>query len=51
MCPMLHLDPRDIGVDMLHLVYLNLFKHMFNYTVHQPLPGARAHAHICSPDH
>ena len=48
MCPMLHLDPRDIGVDMLHLVYLNLFKHLFNYTVHQPLPGRRARAHTCS---
>ena len=39
MSPMLHLDCKDIGVDMLHLIYLNLFKHLFNYTVHQPLPG------------
>ena len=39
MTPLLHLDCKDIGVDMLHLLYLNLFKHLFNYTVHQPLPG------------
>eukprot|EP00965_Chrysotila_dentata_P050343 1667747-Pleurochrysis_carterae.AAC.1 len=31
------------GVDGLHLIYLNIFKHLFNYTVHQPLPGAPAY--------
>ena len=40
MSPMLHLDFEDIGVDPLHLVFLNTFKHLFNYTVHQPMPGA-----------
>ena len=29
---------RRIGVDNLHLVYLNMFKHLFKYTVHEPLP-------------
>eukprot|EP00965_Chrysotila_dentata_P180459 5956783-Pleurochrysis_carterae.AAC.1 len=29
------------GVDMLHLVYLNLFKHLFRYTVHDGLPGTK----------
>ena len=38
---MLFLDFKDIGVDQLHLVYLNCFKHLFNYTIHQPMPGAR----------
>ena len=40
MTPMLFLDFKDIGVDQLHLVYLNCFKHLFNYTIHQPMPGA-----------
>ena len=37
--PMLELDFEYIGVDQLHLVYLNAFKHLFNYTIHQPMPG------------
>lgn len=40
MAPMIHLDFQNIGADMLHLLYLNAFKHLFNYTVHQPMPGA-----------
>ena len=27
---------------MLHLIYLNVFKHLFNYTIHQPMPGESA---------
>ena len=42
MSPLLHLDLKDIGVDMLHLIYLNVFKHLFNYTIHQPMPGESA---------
>ena len=54
MYPILHLDFKDIGVDMLHLVYLNAFKHLFKYTVHEPLPGkiARRRTHTSGlPDH
>eukprot|EP00965_Chrysotila_dentata_P148683 4909792-Pleurochrysis_carterae.AAC.1 len=29
------------GVDGLHLSYLNIFKHLFNYTVHQALPDTK----------
>ena len=29
---------RRAGVDNLHLVYLNMFKHLFKYTIHEPLP-------------
>ena len=50
MSPMLDLDFRDIGVDMLHLVYLNVFKHIFNYTVHQSLPGDSVRAHMPASD-
>ena len=42
MSPLLLLDLKDIGVDMLHLIYLNVFKHLFNYTIHQPMPGESA---------
>jgi hypothetical protein len=38
MTPLLHLDMWRIGVDQLHLVYLNFFKHLFKYTVHESLP-------------
>ena len=36
--PLLHLDMVDIGVDQLHLIYLNIFKHLFKYTVHDAAP-------------
>lgn len=43
MSPMLHpVDLKNIGVDMLHLIYLNVFKHLFNYTIHQSMPGEPA---------
>eukprot|EP00966_Prymnesium_polylepis_P064191 1488285-Prymnesium_polylepis.1 len=29
------------GVDQLHLVFLNMFKHLFKYTVHEGLPTSR----------
>jgi hypothetical protein len=29
------------GVDILHLVYLNMFKHLFKYTIHEPLPASQ----------
>lgn len=36
--PLLHLDMEDIGVDQLHLIYLNIFKHLFRYTIHDAAP-------------
>ena len=38
MTPLLHLDMWRIGVDQLHLVYLNFFKHLFRGTIHENLP-------------
>ena len=32
---------RRCGNDNLHLVYLNMFKHLFKYTVHEPLPESK----------
>ena len=29
------------GVDNLHLVYLNFFKHLFKYTIHEGLPETK----------
>jgi hypothetical protein len=37
--PALHIGMERAGVDQLHLLHLNAFKHLFNYTIHQPLPG------------
>eukprot|EP00966_Prymnesium_polylepis_P093014 2153033-Prymnesium_polylepis.1 len=31
------------GVDRLHLVYLNFFKHYFKYSIHEPLPDSKKH--------
>ena len=36
--PLLHLDMADVGVDQLHLIYLNVFKHLFKYTIHDAAP-------------
>ena len=38
--------PRKIGMlrcgaDQLHLIYLNMFKHLFKYTIHEPLPESK----------
>jgi hypothetical protein len=30
-----------IGNDQLHLIYLNIFKHVFKYTIHEPLPESK----------
>ena len=38
MGPMLTHGMRLAGCDQLHLVYLNMFKHMFKYTIHESLP-------------
>ena len=35
------LGMRRCGVDNLHLVYLNVFKHLFKYTIHEPLPASK----------
>ena len=32
---------RRCGADQLHLIYLNMFKHLFKYTVHEPLPESK----------
>ena len=39
--PMLHVGMDRAGVDQLHLVYLNLFKHLFKYTIHHNLPTSK----------
>ena len=39
--PLPHHGMDRAGVDLLHLIYLNLFKHLFNYTVHHNLPAAK----------
>ena len=35
------LGMKRCGVDGLHLVYLNFFKHLFKYTIHEPLPDSK----------
>ena len=37
MYPFLHLDLIRYGADTLHLVYLNMFKHLWRYTIHESL--------------
>ena len=39
--PLPHHGMERCGVDNLHLVYLNLFKHLFKYTVHDGLPDSK----------
>jgi hypothetical protein len=39
--PMLHVGMDRAGVDQLHLVYLNMFKHVFKYTIHHGLPESK----------
>ena len=29
------------GVDNLHLIYLNIFKHLWRYTIHEGLPESK----------
>ena len=35
------LGMQRYGADQLHLIYLNMFKHLFKYTVHEPLPDSK----------
>ena len=39
--PLPHLGMERCGVDNLHLIYLNVFKHLFKYTVHEGLPESK----------
>ena len=41
MTPLPHHGMDRCGVDNLHLIYLNLFKHLFKYTVHEGLPQSK----------
>jgi hypothetical protein len=41
MPPLPHHGMDRCGADNLHLIYLNLFKHLFKYTVHEGLPQAK----------
>ena len=43
MPPFVHLGMERAGVDQLHLVFLNVFKLLFSYTVHDGLPGNTTH--------
>lgn len=51
--PFVQLGMERAGVDQLHLVFLNVFKLLFNYTIHQALPGKYlaldTHVLACSP--
>ena len=39
--PMPHHGMERCGVDNLHLIYLNTFKHLFKYTIHDGLPKSK----------
>ena len=39
--PGVHNGMESAGVDMLHILYLNIFKMAFNYTIHQNLPVSK----------
>ena len=41
MPPLPHHGMERCGVDDLHLLYLNFFKHLFKYTVHEALPDSK----------
>ena len=42
--PLPHLGMERAGVDDLHLDYLNIFKHLFKYTIHEGLPESNKKA-------
>lgn len=42
--PLPYLGMKDAGVDNLHLIYLNVFKHIFKYTIHEGLPESNKKA-------
>ena len=39
--PLAHHGMCRVGVDNLHLIYLNLFKHLFKYTIHEALAASK----------
>ena len=41
MFPMTHFGMEHYGVDNLHLLYLNWFKHLFSGTIHEGLPESK----------
>jgi hypothetical protein len=41
MPPLPHHGMERCGVDNLHLIYLNIFKHLFKYTIHEGLPKSK----------
>ena len=41
MPPLPHHGMERAGVDHLHLVFLNIFKHLFKYTIHEGLPKSK----------
>ena len=41
------LGMESYGADELHLIYLNFFKHLFKYTIHEPLPVSKQTWKIC----
>ena len=41
MPPLPHHGMDRCGADNLHLIYLNLFKHLFKYTIHEGLPESK----------
>ena len=41
MPPLPHHGMDRAGVDQLHLIYLNIFKHLFKYTIHEGLPDSK----------
>ena len=41
MMPLFNFGMDRVGVDQLHLVYLNFFKHIFKYTIHEGLPDSK----------
>jgi len=41
MPPMLHFGMEQVGADQLHLLYLNIFKHLYKYTCHEGLPESK----------
>jgi hypothetical protein len=41
MAPLPRHGMNRCGVDNLHLIYLNLFKHLFRYTIHDGLPESK----------
>ena len=41
MPPLPHHGMDRCGVDTLHIIFLNTFKHLFRYTIHDPMPESK----------